>query len=181
MQKGPMAKHEQHFLNEIKRAFKARGFHYFKIPDAPPGLETRFSVQKPYDSIAFAQGHGLCLEAKSFDGLQAVPMRRLEIGQVKGLNEAHNNGACAFVLAHFRVSRGQERAYPIPWPQMLLKACFGPEKIGALYKLGQRDPNLKKSLTGCVSKKDLETMFFFEKKNGEWQIDTWIDELILYG
>ena len=175
-----MAKHEQHFLSEIKKAFKARGYHFFKIPDAPPGLDTRFSVQKPYDVIAFAQGHGICLEGKSFDGLQAVPMRALRVNQVKGLDEAHKNGACAFVLAHFRVSRGLERAYPIPWPQMRLKANFDDLKMRELYKLGQRDPNLQKSLTGCVSKKDLETMFFIEKKNGLWEIDTWIDELILY-
>lgn len=171
-----MKKYEQQFLSELGKAYKARGYHFFKIPDT---MGERFSITKPYDVIAFAEGLGQTIEAKSFNGLQAVPLNALRINQVKGLNEAHLNGSCAFVMAHFRVSKGVERAYAIPWPQMRLKCHLKDETIKELYRLGQRDPELPRLLTGSVKKKELDEFEYIEKIDGKWVIEDWVKSLWL--
>lgn len=118
-------KRESAFLTSIRKSFEAQGHFYFKMPDAPhlPG-QARFDIKKPFDAFACVEGHALAIEAKSFDGLQCVALRHFRENQVEGLTKWDKSKGLAFAFVHFKLGRGKEGFYAIPWPLMLKKGRF---------------------------------------------------------
>ena len=106
-----MAKPEQKFLTDLKKAFKRQKVWFYKIPDTPP--TDRFTPAKPFDAVLCVKGNFVAAEGKWLDwtkGDSGFSYKMLRDSQKLGLSHVSEAQGLSFVVLGLRAARGDIRA-----------------------------------------------------------------------
>jgi len=104
---------ERIFITEWKNSIRVYfpNAHVFKIPDQPmfSGVESRFTLAKPYDLFALIKGKFFAFECKLMRTLTAFPFDRVAEHQLESLWEVKRAGGFAYVVINYRCDSVPEK------------------------------------------------------------------------
>ena len=108
---------ESEFTSEVMRSLRAQDIWAHKIADAPiskiKGM--KFTLTKPCDIVACANGNFIAIETKQIKKWRAFSIKDMRPSQIVNLSQVVKAGGQAFIFLNVRIPNEENRLIIIDW------------------------------------------------------------------